>query len=231
MLAPRKMERVMNYYIGLSLASSSGMDSGVAVVDEDNNLILLDKLYKMNDIIYFFKNFSSLQNSKLCVSVPTDRTMLDGKWRILGKPYLPVATNKNFPNRDNWTQRHSIRGSEFLNELVSKGITVNRFDIYITRQSMHLNSCYKDRSSSDCKFLQQALKYEWGFENLPSNMLPMSHLEAILGAILAKEYQNNPEKIRVLYNFKGLDVIDINENLRISTDVYNFEKKLLSSGV
>ena len=29
----------MNYYIGLSLASSSGMDSGVAVIDEDNNLI------------------------------------------------------------------------------------------------------------------------------------------------------------------------------------------------
>ena len=44
----------MNYYIGLSLASSSGMDSGVAVIDEDNNLITLDKLYKMNDVIYFF---------------------------------------------------------------------------------------------------------------------------------------------------------------------------------
>ena len=29
----------MNYYIGLSMAASSGMDSGVAVLDEDNNLI------------------------------------------------------------------------------------------------------------------------------------------------------------------------------------------------
>ena len=47
----------MNYYVGLSLASSSGMDSGVAVVDENNELILLDKLYKMNDVIYFFENF------------------------------------------------------------------------------------------------------------------------------------------------------------------------------
>lgn len=221
----------MQYYIGLSLASTSGMDSGVAVIDEENNLITLDKLYKMNDVIYFFENFPSLNNSKICVSVPYDRTMLEGKWRILGKPYLPVATNKNIPNRDNWTQRHSSRGSEFLNDLNSRGIKVNRFDIYITRQSLHLNSCYKDRSSSDCKFLQQALKYEWGFETLPSNMLPMSHLEAILGAILAKEYHNNPDKIRVLYNFRGLDVIDINENLRVSTDVYNFEKELLKSGV
>lgn len=47
----------MNYYVGLSLASGSTMDSGVAVVDEDNKIILLDKLYKMNDIIFFLKIF------------------------------------------------------------------------------------------------------------------------------------------------------------------------------
>ena len=216
----------MNYYIGLSLASGSSMDSGVAVIDEDNKIILLDKLYKMNDVIFFFENFSSLKNSKICVSVPSDRTMLEGKWRILSKPYQLVATNKNIPNRDNWTQRHSNRGSEFLRELSERGISVTRFDIYMTRQSLHLNSCYKDRSPADCKFLQQALRYEWGFEDLPSNMMPMSHLEAILGAILAKEYANNPDKINKIYNFRGLDVIDIKDNLNISTDVYNFEREL-----
>ena len=217
----------MNYYIGVSLASGSSMDSGVAVISEDNKIILLDKLYKMNDIIFFFENFSSLKNSKICVSVPFDRTMLEGKWRILSKPYQPVATNKNIPNRDNWTQRHSNRGSEYFRELTERGIEVNRFDIYMTRQSMHLNSCYKDRSPADCKFLQQALKFEWGFEDLPANMMPMSHLEAILGAMLAKEKVQNPNEIRNIYNFKGLNVIDIKENLNISTEVYEFERKLI----
>jgi hypothetical protein len=219
----------MNYYIGLSLAAGSSMDSGVAVIDEDNKIILIDKLYKMSDVIFFFENFSSLKNSKVCVSVPPDKTMLEGKWRILSKPYQLVSSNKNMPNRDNWTQRHSNRGSDYLNELISRGITVNRFDIYKTRQSLHLNSCYKDRSPADCKFLQQALKYEWGFSDMPSNMMPMSHCEAILGAILAKEYANNPEKIEVIYNFRGVDVIDIKDNLNISTDVYNFEKDLIIS--
>ena len=219
----------MNYYIGLSLAAGSSMDSGVAVIDEDNKIILIDKLYKMSDVIFFFENFSSLKNSKVCVSVPPDKTMLEGKWRILSKPYQLVSSNKNIPNRDNWTQRHSNRGSDYLNELISRGITVNRFDIYKTRQSLHLNSCYKDRSPADCKFLQQALKYEWGFSDMPSNMMPMSHCEAILGAILAKEYANNPEKIEVIYNFRGVDVIDIKDNLNISTDVYNFEKDLIIS--
>ena len=152
--------------------------------------------------------------------------MLEGKWRILSKPYQLVATNKNIPNRDNWTQRHSNRGSEYFKELTQRGIEVNRFDIYMARQSLHLNSCYKDRSPADCKFLQQALRFEWGFDDLPTNMIPMSHLEAILGAILAKEKENNPDKIKSIYNFRGLDVIDIRDNLNISTDVYNFEREL-----
>lgn len=221
----------MNYYIGLSLASNSGMDSGVAVIDENNKIITLDKLYKMNDIIFFFENFSSLKYSKICVSVPHDRTMLEGKWRILGKPYLPVATNKIIPNRDNWTQRLSQRGSEFFKELSERGVDVTRFDIYISRQSLHLNSCYKDRSPADCKFLQQVLKYEWGFDDLPANMMPMSHMEALIGAILAKENSKNPDKIRKLYNFRGLSVIDIKENLHIQDEVYLFEKELMEGSL
>ena len=199
----------MNYYIGLSLASGSTMDSGVAVLDEDNNIILVDKLYKMNDIIFFFENYSNLKYSKMCVSLPWDRSMLDGKWRILSKPYQMVATNPHMPNRENWTQRYATRGSEFFKELSEKGIEINRFELYLTRQSMRLNSCYKERSPADCKFLQQTLKLEYGFEELPNNMMPMSQMEAIVGAILAKEQTKNPENIKTLFEYKGLKVIDI----------------------
>ena len=66
---------------------------------------------------------------------------VEGKWRVLSKPYQPVATNKIMPNRDNWTQRHSGRGTEYFKELITRGITVNSFYIYITRQRLHLNSC------------------------------------------------------------------------------------------
>ena len=152
----------MNYYIGLALSASSGMDSGVAVLDEDNNLILVDKLYTMNDVMFFFDNYPMLKYSKICVSLVWDRTMLNGKWRILGKPYQLVATNPLMPNREGWTQRYSNRGCEYFKSLVEKGIEVNRFELYLTRQSMNLNSCYKERSPADCKFLQQTLRYEWG---------------------------------------------------------------------
>ncbi len=205
----------MNYYIGLSLAASSGMDSGVAVLDEDNTLILVDKLYTMNDVMFFFDNYSSLKYSKICVSLVWDRTMLNGKWRILGKPYQLVSTNPLMPNREGWTQRYSTRGCEYFKSLSEKGVDISRFEIYLTRQSMNLNSCYKERSPADCKYLQQMLKFEYGLD-LPSNMMPMSQLEAIVGAILAKETVKNPGNIKKISSFKDFDVIDfINQPVQL----------------
>lgn len=198
----------MNYYIGLALSASSGMDSGVAVLDDDNNLILVDKLYKMSDVMFFFDNYPMLNYSKICVSLVWDRTMLNGKWRILGKPYQLVATNPLMPNREGWTQRYSTRGCEYFRSLVEKGIEVNRFELYLTRQSMNLNSCYKERSPADCKFLQQTLKQEWELD-LPANMMPMSQLEAIVGALLAREKTKNPQNVKIVSSFKDFNVIDI----------------------
>ncbi|MEE3349000.1 MAG: hypothetical protein VZR09_03075 [Candidatus Gastranaerophilaceae bacterium] len=201
----------MKYYIGLSLSSGSALDSGVAVMEENGNIIMIDKLYKMNDIMFFFDNFSSLKNSEICVSLPWDRTMLNGKWRILSKPYQLVSTNVNMPNQENWTQRYSNRGTEYLKSLSEQGIPITRFELYLTRQSMHLNSCFKERSPADCKFLQQALINEWGFD-LPANMMPMSHLEAIIGAILAKENSKNKNNIKQIAEFKEMKVIDVIKN-------------------
>ena len=201
----------MNYYIGLSLGASSGMDSGVAVLDEDNNLILIDKLYSMNDVMFFFDNCPYTMHSKICVSLVWDRTMLNGKWRVLSKPYQLVSTNPLMKNQEGWTHRYSTRGCEYLKTLVDKGIEVNRFELYLTRQSLNLNSCYKERSPADCKFLQQTLKFEWGLD-LPANMMPMAQLEAIIGAILAKENSTNQSNIKQVSSFKDFKVIDVIEN-------------------
>lgn len=202
----------MKYFIGLSLSAGSSMDSGLAIFDDCGNLIMVDKLYKMNDIIHFFDNYSSTKDSEICVSMAWDKTMLNGKWRILSKPYQMVSTNKLIPNQDNWTQRYATRGSEYFKTLAEQGVNVNRFEIYLTRQSMHLNSCYLERSPADCKFLQQTLNNEWGIE-LPQNMMPMSQLEAIVGAILAKEnYENKDKNIKVISTFRGLNVIDVIKN-------------------
>lgn len=196
-----------NYFIGLMLAQSSTIDSGVTVIDRDNNIIFMDKLYTINDIEFFLNNFSSLKDSQLCVSIPQDNTLIDGKWRLLAKFYQTVNMNHHIPNTNNWTRRLSTRGCDMLRGFVEKGISISRYDIYLTRQALNLVSHLKQRSPADCKFLQTTLKNDWGFSSLPSNMLPMAQLEALTGAILARRIDDKTSKSPV-FKYEGIDVIN-----------------------
>lgn len=200
-----------HYFIGLMLSSGANSESGIAVLDKNNEIILLDKLFTMQDVQHFFDNFSSLKNSRICISLPWDNSMLNGKWRILSKLYQLVASNEKFNNTDNWTQRYSARGSEYFSSLVEQGIKINRFELYLTRQALSLNSCFKERSPADCKALQSALRLKYGLNSLPSNMMPMAHLEAIIGAILAKNLYEKGKKDesveKALFEFNGIPVI------------------------
>ena len=200
---------MITHYVGMSLGPSSSIESGVAVREaQTGKLIHLDKLFSMNDIELFFNNYVSLKNSKICASVPYDRTMLEGKWRVLSKQYQLIHNEEErFLNRDNWMQRFSTRGSDLLLNLKEGGADVYRFEVYLTRQKLNLYSNYKERSSADCKFLQGALKYEHGFDELPANMMPMGELEAITGTLLAEAKLNN--QTENIFEFKGLSVINI----------------------
>jgi len=196
-----------NYFVGLSISPGAGVETGVAVIDKNNEIILVDKLFSMQDIQHFFDNFSSVNDSQICVSLPWENAMINGKWRILSKPYQLVMSSDKLKNTDNWTQRYSNRGSEYFTSLIEKGAKINRFELYLTRQSLGLESCYKERSPADCKALQNALKLKYGFTNIPSNMMPMSQLEAIVGGILAKKYSEQNSDMPILFEFNGVKVI------------------------
>lgn len=199
---------MITHSVGLSLGPASSVESGVAVREiATGKLIYVDKLFSMNDVQLFFDNYTSLKNSIICVSLPWDNTMMEGKWRVLSKPYQLIHSSKNpFLNRDNWLQRFSPRGADLLLNLKNEGCEVSRYEVYLTRQKFNLYSNYKERSSADCKFLQSALKFEYGFDELPANMMPVAQLEAIVGTLLAEEkLKGNTKKI---FEFRNLDVIN-----------------------
>lgn len=200
---------MITHSVGLSLGPSSSVESGVAVREiATGKIIYLDKLFSMNDVELFFENYSSLKNSVICVSLPWDNTMLDGKWRVHSKQYQLIHSEEDaFKNKNNWMQRFSTRGSELLLNLAETGADITRFEVYLSRQKLNLYSNYKERSSADCKFLQSALRLEYGIDEMPVNMMPMAGLEAIVGTIIAEEkLKDNVEEI---FNFKGLSVINI----------------------
>ena len=138
---------MITHAVGISLGASSSMESGVAVREiSSGNIIYLDKLFSMNDVQLFFSNYVSLKNSTICVSLPWDSTMLEGKWRVHSKLYQLIHNDKDlFLNKDNWMQRFSTRGCELLSKLIDDGATISRFEIYLTRQKYNLYSNYKER--------------------------------------------------------------------------------------
>ena len=195
------------YYIGMSLSPASTIETGVVVLDENNTLILVDKLFSMSDVQFFFDNFSSLKNSKVCISLPWDNTLMTGKWRILSKPYQMVTTHKGFLNTEDWLNRYSSRGCDCINKMIARGVDVKRFDLYLSRLKLNLYSNFKQRSPADCKFLQNILKNEFGFSDIPANMMPAGALEAIVGALVARAYSNG--ETQKISEFNGVDVINI----------------------
>jgi hypothetical protein len=199
---------MITHAVGLSLGPSSSVESGVAVMEiATHKLIYIDKLFSISDIQLFFDNYVSLKNSVFCISLPWDNTMLEGKWRVLSKQYQLIHNEEErFLNRDNWMQRFSTRGCELFSNLAEQGTDISRFEVYLARQKLNLYSNYKERSSADCKFLQSALKFEHNFTELPSNMMPMGQLEAIVGALLAEKKIN--DETENIFEFKGLNVIN-----------------------
>ena len=199
---------MIQYAVGMSLGPSSSIESGVAVREiSTGKLIYVDKLFSMQDVQLFFDNYSSLKNSTFCISLPWDNTMMEGKWRVLSKPYQLIHSKENeFRNRDNWMQRFATRGCDLFSRLQEDGVDISRFEIYLTRQKLNLYSNFKERSSADCKFLQSTLKYEFGIDSLPANMMPVAQLEAIVGCFLCEEKLKNNTK--PIFNFRGIDVIN-----------------------
>ncbi len=179
-----------NYFIGLSLSNSSSYDSSICVLDRNSNIILIDKFYFAQDIDYFFENSPYIPQSAICVSVPYDNKLLEGKWRIHSKNYKALGDYFKI-NRNDWTNRISKRCCETFKKLKEKNIKIIRADINQLRQSYNICPHYLSRTSIDCKNLQTSLKLKYGFDEMPENMLPASALEAIICAMFAMDYINN----------------------------------------
>lgn len=198
-------------FIGISLGGLSTIESAAAVIDKNFNIIMLDKLFSMNDIKYFINNFPGKQNAVFLISIPENEIMISSKWKYNSRTYHPVNLNTHMINRDDWTNRFSSRGSEYFKELNKKGIDIFRFDINNIKNFLGNGIAFKERTPIDCKALQDTLRIKYNMRELPVNMLPVAQLEAILGAILALKITENDIsfKCREIGSFENLPTIGV----------------------
>ena len=181
-------------FIGLSLGSAGSAESGVAVIDRNLNLIKTDKVYNLSEIKLLVSNIAPSENAILCVDLPKNIMMLTGKWRIESKQ-TQVLSLKNIDvnNKDLWTKRFSDRGSELCKYFSESGMEVYRYNSSFTKNMLKLSSPYKSRSPAACKFLQNIIEEKLKISNIPSNLLPLPSLNAIIGAFIGWKIETSEE--------------------------------------
>ncbi len=198
-------------FIGISLSNLSTVESAAAVIDANSNILLLEKLFTMQDVKYFLDNTAGIKNSIILVSIPENEVMLNSKWKYNSRTYDIVNIDNKMHNYDGWTNRFSTRGCEYFKELYEKGTDIYRFDVDNMRKVLGNCCAYRERTPIDCKALQDALRINYNFGELPSNMLPVAQLEALLGAVSAKMivYKHKDFECKIIGTYSSVPIISI----------------------
>lgn len=199
------------YYVGISLAPNSSNESGIAILDNNKNIIFLDKFYSFKDFMFFINNFPHKKYSVFSISIPENITLINLKWKYIAKKYQCLDTN--FFKSQDWTQKYTSRGSDLLLNLQNEGLNIFRFDLSLLKYAFNINNNFKDRSPADCKYLQNFLFNFLNITPFSKNLLPASQLEALLGAILSFNIKYNSSNIIKLSTFEKIDVISLKEIL------------------
>ncbi|MBQ8887205.1 MAG: hypothetical protein IJY61_05835 [Candidatus Gastranaerophilales bacterium] len=198
-------------FVGISLSGLSTIESAVAVIDKYKHVVMLDKLFSMNDVKYFLDNWAGKQNSVVMVSIPENEVMLSHKWKYNSRTYDLVNFDKQMINKDDWTNRFSSRGSEYFKELKENGCDIFRFDVDNMKKIVGNCFAYKERTPIDCKSLQDTLRMKYDMRELPVNMLPVAQLEAILGALLGQMIvtENKNFEYKQIGTYENLPIIGV----------------------
>ena len=198
-------------FIGISLSGLSTIESAVAVIDKNMHVVMLDKLFSMNDVKYFLDNWAGKQNSVVMVSIPENEVMLSHKWKYNSRTYDLVNFDKQMINKDDWTNRFSSRGSEYFRELKENGCDIYRFDVDNMKKIVGNCFAYRERTPIDCKSLQDTLRIKYNMRELPVNMLPVAQLEAILGALLGQMIvtENKDFEYKQIGTYENLPIIGV----------------------
>ena len=204
------IENIFNF-IGITIGENSSYDSGICVINRNNELVRIDKAYSIDELKDCVAKISGKKNSIICIDMPEYYELLEGKWRIVNKATRPMKIDFDYMGKENWTSRYSDRGSDFYRKLLAEGYNVYRYCSNFTKTVLELHPYMKERTPAGCKFLQMGIKEKLGVKNFPPNMLPVSVLDAILGAYIARVIAEGEldKDYEIGYKYKDIDIVSL----------------------
>lgn len=181
------------YYVGLSITHAATEETGIALLDNDLNLLRLDKTYRLGDIKFFLDNFCGKNATIIAADIPPNQMFLIGKWRQESKHYKSFTVGTDYKSDQQWSKRQSTRGTELCTGLKEEGYSVIRYNYNYSKQIMGLSTPLQESTPMACKYMQDMLKEKLGISSIPTNMMPLSSLKAVIGAYIAWQTANGVE--------------------------------------
>jgi len=182
-------------FVGVSLGESGSVETGIAIIDREKNLLRVDKSYNLSELKTNLASIAPLESIVACVGMPRNMMMLNGKWRIESKQTRSFKLGNFESSKHSWTQRFSDRGSELCKTFQEEGMEVFRYNCDYTKNTLQINPPYRSRTPAACKYLQMIIDNRLNISGLPSNLIPLPAMNAIIGAYTAWKMATGEENI------------------------------------
>lgn len=174
-------------FVGIDMAPIDSLETGIAVLDRERRIMRMDKLSENDDILLFLDNLAPPENMIVVLDIPKSLS-IPSKWRQQQIKMHPLHLRSSIPNATQEvvpTERFAQRAKAFYEAVDERGILMLNFFTAHAKLRYDLNMPFRHRSSQGCRTLQAALKQQLHIQDVPSNLMPSSVLDAMIGAYTA----------------------------------------------
>jgi hypothetical protein len=170
------------HFVGIDLAPQETLETGVAVIDRNRQLVRMDKLYTDENILLFLDNLGPRQNVIIALDVPKNLN-IPSKWRQEQIKMHPVRMIRR--SEEDRIGRCAQRVYDLYDQLRERGFLTVMYFNNLARLRYGLYVPFRVRTPQGCRALQAAVKTQLRVNNLPNNLAPSSVLDAMIGAYAA----------------------------------------------
>lgn len=174
-------------FVGIDMAPIDSLETGVAILDRDRYMMRMEKFNENEDLLLFLDNLGSPENIIVALDIPKSLS-ISSKWRQQQIKMHPLRLRSGIPDTTQElvpTDRFAERAKAFYQAVDERGIFMVNFFTAHAKLRYDLNVPFRHRSPLGCRTLQAALRQKLGIKDVPSNLMPSSVLDAMIGAYTA----------------------------------------------
>lgn len=168
-------------FAAVDLAPNEQLETGFSALDRERTLVRMDKLYRNDDILAAIDSLGPSNGTVVAIDMPKSLS-IPGRWRQEEIKMHPLRLTRVTGET---TSRYESRGLKLYEALEKRGVVPLLYFNYWTRINYDMLLYFRSRSSQGCRALQNAIEYQLGLKNLPTNLAPSSVLESMVGAYAA----------------------------------------------